>query len=497
MSVGVIEPPFVANAKQNEAARHWHDPACRALLFSGAIRSGKTQGAGRLFVETALSTPSTYLVARLTYRELEDSTKKVLLHGDGAIPPLIPQEAIEEYRRSDNMVKLHGGSLILFRSLDEPAKLLNLTLGGIFVDQIEELDPGPEGERIFDTLLGRLSDPAGLRKLIAVANPASTIHWVYRRFVDPRTRDAAARYVHTSMRDNAVNLPTDYVEQMEATKTTRPYWFRSYVLGEWGSFEGAAFTEFDDDVHVVEPFAIPDEWERFESLDHGASNPTAALAWAADHDGNVVVFDTYYSPGLVSAHAPEILRRRKHGVPGRFPNPWEARGRSNYCHADPSAWAHHGMSNRWGQPASIATEYSEHGVHLGQANNDRAAGYMRLLELIHVDPLRFAPPWAQIPPSVTGAPRLYVFKTCERVIEQIKGAPVATDGSDAGECVDPKWATAHGHALDALRYGAMSRPAPSPAPPREDEDERRAFYLRVCQERDNAYSNPRSRYMNC
>lgn len=491
MSVGVLARPFVANAKQNEAARHWHDPACRLLLFGGAIRSGKTQGAGRLFVETALSTPSTYLVARLTYRELEDSTKKVLLHGDGAIPPLIPPEAIAEYRKSDNLVKLHGGSLILFRSLDEPAKLLNLTLGGIFVDQIEELDVGPEGERIFDTMLGRLSDPSGPRKLIAVANPASTIHWVYRRFVDPRSRDESARYVHVSMRDNAENLPADYVAQMEATKATRPYWFRSYVLGEWGSFEGAAFTEFDEDVHVVEPFEIPDEWERFGSLDHGASNPTAALAWAADHDGNAVVFDEYYSPGLVSAHAPELLRRR-----GQKRNPWELPGRPWACWSDPSAWANHGHSNRWGQPASIATEYAEHGVNLVRANNDRAAGYMRLLELIHVDPDRFAPPWASIPPSVTGAPRLYVFKSCEHVIEQVKGAPIATDGSEAGECVDPKWASAHGHALDSLRYGAMSRPSPSPAVESKPDDPRAEFLHRIIQKRDQGQPQ-RRRYYSC
>ncbi len=35
---------------------------------------------------------------------------------------------------------------------------------------------------------------------------------------------------------------------------------------------------------------------------------------------------------------------------------------------------------------------------------------------------------------------------------------------DAGEIVDPKWATAHGHAIDAARYGAMSWPSPSEEP---------------------------------
>src|SRR5262249_42960701 len=164
----------------------------------GAIRSGKTQGAGRLLLETAVETPATFLVARLTYRELEDSTKKALLHGDGSLPPLIPPQLITDYRASDNLVQLKTGATILLRSLEEGqrGKLLNLTLGGVFIDQIEELDAGPAGERLFDTLLGRLSDPRGPRKLLAVANPAATTHWLYRRLVAEATRDAAARYVH-------------------------------------------------------------------------------------------------------------------------------------------------------------------------------------------------------------------------------------------------------------------------------------------------------------
>ena len=133
---------------------------------------GKTQAAGCLLVETAVEQPATYLVARSTYRELEDSTKKAMLHGDGALPPLIPPELIKEYRASDNVVQLNGGATIMFRSLEETnvGKVLNLTLGGIFVDQIEELDDGDAGERIFDTLLGRLSDPRGPRKLLAAAS---------------------------------------------------------------------------------------------------------------------------------------------------------------------------------------------------------------------------------------------------------------------------------------------------------------------------------------
>ncbi len=97
---------------------------------------------------------------------------------------------------------------------------------------------------------------------------------------------------------------------MLATKETRPHWYRTFVLGEWGSFEGAAFTEFDERVHVLAPFAILQSWRCFEAMDFGRSNPTAWQLLAVDYDSNLVVADEYYSPGLVREHADEIKRRR-------------------------------------------------------------------------------------------------------------------------------------------------------------------------------------------
>jgi hypothetical protein len=198
-------------------------------------------------------------------------------------------------------------------------------------------------------------------------------------------------------------------------------------------------------------------------MDHGANNPTCWLLWAVDYDGNLIACDEYYSPGLVSEHAPEILRRRQAS--------WQVGIWSNTCWADPSIFAQHGHTNTLGRPASIATEYADYQIGLSPANNDRKAGYLHLCELLHVDPNRIPATWASVPAHVDGSPRLFVFATCRRLIDQLKSAPLAVEGLDAGEAVDPKWASAHGHAVDAARYGALSRPSPSeePLPPLEDE----------------------------
>ena len=282
-------------------------------------------------------------------------------------------------------------------------------------------------------------------------------HWVYRRLVEERTRDREARYVHFTLHDNAANLPTDYVAAMDATRQTRPAWYRSFILGEWGAFEGQAFPEFEDAIHVVRPFKIPAFWDRFESLDHGQNHPTAVHAWAADADGNLVVFGEYYSPGLVSKHSAAIHERRKG---------WG----TSTCWADPSVFASQGLATRFGAPASVATEYADHGIELARANNDRTAGYVRLCELLHLEAGRIPPRWASIRDGVEGAPRLYVFASCRELIRQLKSAPIAEDGQEAGEAVDKHWESEHGHAVASARYGVLSRPSPAEEPERLPDD---------------------------
>jgi hypothetical protein len=385
---------------------------------------------------------------------------KAMLFGDGGMAPLIPPEVVDVYRASDELVRLKTGAEILFRSLEEGqvSKILNLSLAGVLVDQVEELDGGDDGERVYDTLLGRLSDPRGPRKVLLVANPAGLTSWQYRRLVDEVTRDWFVRRVHFTLRDNAANLPADYVSAMEATAATRPAWFRSFILGEWGAFEGQAYEEFTEALHVVEPFEVPAHWDRFESMDHGAANPTAWHSWAVDEDGNLIVVAEHYRAGwLVSQHAAEVKRLR-HGWYG------DRAGERVPVYADPSTGAKVGLSNRWGQPASVRDEYAEHGIVLSAGQNDRAAGYARLLELVHVDPERLFPVWH--PQSgERGAPRLFVSWSCTEAIRQLTSAPVAVDGVNAGECVDPVWESGRGHAHASLRYGALSsRPVPSKPP---------------------------------
>jgi hypothetical protein len=306
--------------------------------------------------------------------------------------------------------------------------------------------------------------------------------WVKRRFVTDRKQDVL--FVPAKVRDN----PGVRAEDYEASLERVPEDLRRRLLnGDWDVFEGAAFAHFDETLHVVAPFAIPNEWDRFECMDFGVSNPTAWHVVATDYDGNLIVFDSLYGPnrdasgrvtgGLPSEIAPLILAKRLGGWEARDADGWKQQ--SNRVWADPSIRNTEGIANQMGQRTSVMQEFSDHGVGgLTPANNDRQAGYLRLAELIKLDPDRRFPAWHPFA-GQQGSPRLFLFSTCSELAEQLKAAPLEVEGKPlAGEAIAGDWESREGHAVAALRYGGLSRPGASKEPEPEIEDPRAALLAR-------------------
>jgi PBSX family phage terminase large subunit len=424
-----IVDPFKESPKQVEITDACADPRIEEILVDGAIRSGKTQVCARIVVGWAmLCKPGLYLVGRRTYPELEDSTKRVFLTGDGGLPPAIPPELIANYQVKHNSVTLKGGSTLIFRALEDdpkaPLKIRNITLSGAFIDQLEEFDSERDKEFYFE-LLGRLSNPIGPRKMLCAANPAAMEHWAYEHFVQSKSVRKAR--IHVTLFDNADNLPPDFVARAKRAEATRPEWYRRFVLGEWGAFGGQRFKIFSRERHVVDPFPIPDGWEIIEALDYGVAAPFCCLWIAIDYEGNWwVVGEHYQKEWGLSQHAKAIFAKRR-----------ELAVSPSFIYLDPSAFA------RQGQYESVALELADLHIYAMKAQNDRLGGWARIEELLATDKLK-------------------IFSTCTNLLRELPSLRYK-DGSDD---VDTKMSD---HAADALRYGIMSR-APHPLLVDEDID---------------------------
>lgn len=171
-------------------------------------------------------------------------------------------------------------------------------------------------------------------------------------------------------------------------------------------------------------------WGHFGMLDHGYRNPTAFYLGAYDTEGRIIIYKEYYESGrLVKENAQEILKIIKDL---RLENVL------NYIVADPSIQNRDPISG-----SSIHAEYAEHGLYLGLANNDVSAGINRVSSRFKNKLLYITDDCPKLKWEL-GRYRWDKFQN-SRVSNRnnLKETPVKKDD----------------HAMDALRYGVVSRPA--------------------------------------
>ena len=343
----------------------------------------------------------------------------------------------------------------------------------------------------------------------ASANPGGVGHlWVKDRFIDKRKPDVM--YVPAKVWDNPGLDAADY----ELSLNHLPEALRRQLMsGDWGAFEGAAYTIVDE-AHLVPDFEVPADWERFEQMDHGLANPTAWYPVAVDYDGNAVIFDEHYeSEMLVSEHVHGVkgdgIREPKLGLLElrrqwylEFLDEWGEIERPHpRVFADPTTTHRLGFTSKMGTPATIATEYAEQSggkIVLIPGNNDRAAGHARIKELLKLDQGHRFPDWHPLRGEL-GAPRLFIIRDrCPNLVEQLRGAmllDIESGKKGAGEIVDEVWESQYGHAHAALRYGMLTWPDASKQRPATPVDSRTmallAYEKRVAERAHGEAGQPR------
>lgn len=208
---------------------------------------------------------------------------------------------------------------------------------------------------------------------------------------------------------------------------------------------------FDPDVHVVAPPVLPHTFERLEALHFGAAS--AWIDCVVDAAGSLIVVDEFSAGASPSEIAPLILERRAGAYRDCYAGPVEIVGRR-------------GARNDVGAPlATIRSEFACLGIALAQANDGRPAGFVRLRELLRLDEGRRFPSWHPRA-GEPGAPGLFIASNCRELAEQIAAARLEEDDEPLPRAaISQRWELAHGSAVAALRYAAMTRPAPSPEPP--------------------------------
>jgi len=202
--------------------------------------------------------------------------------------------------------------------------------------------------------------------------------------------------------------------------------------GDWHVFAGQFFSKWQERRHVVD-LDLPNELQWFTSLDWGSNKPGCVLWFAVLADRRLYLRSEYKFQGEDVAEVAATIKARESAL--------GIRRHIAYRVADPAMWikdARTKATHVIGE--SIADTFRLQGIHLRRADNARVNGWTRCLQL-----LRNAP---------DGDPWFQVHSDCRYFIRTIAAA--RSDAADPDD-VDT---TCDDHALDAWRYGAMSRPSP-------------------------------------
>jgi hypothetical protein len=350
--------------------------------------------------------------------------------------------------------------------------------------------------RPIDRLFGLLRSAHGVpTQLILTANPGGAgQHWIrerYRMAPFPKGPIVFKRGSHrvavipSRITDNRILLSADpeYVNRLAMVGS--PQLVRAWLEGDWSAVEGAFFTEWSEEKHVVAPFAVPTDWLRFRSADWGSFAPFSIGWWAVASDayqiqsGNGKLGDRLLSrggaesdrSGSVSRTIPRgaLVRYREwYGqVGGKLTAEQVANGivqrerldrnKLTYGVLDPSAFLESGGP-------SIAERINQVMV-ANRLATFRAADNRRVTRNIG-DQQKSGPMggWDQMRQRLIGndgVPMLYCFSTCT---DSIRTIPVLQHDDVRAEDLD---SDAEDHAADEWRYAVMSRPWVKVAPKAE------------------------------
>jgi hypothetical protein len=282
---------YAPNPKQGA----FHALQAKYRGFCGGWGNGKTTGGCVEFFIRLMEFPGTNsIVSRKTRPELRTTTWDMLVNGDTQETGWrgIPKEVIDTYNKSDLYIKLKNGSQIHGIPLDDPKKLENYNLGLFMIDQAEEVE-----EDILLKIHGRLRQHNAPREGLFLFNPNGH-NWLWHRFINPARKTEWHRLygcIEATPFDNP-NLPADYLEQFDGLPT---HWYNRFVLGSHEVFVGQIFTDYNPEVHEIDPFYIPADWERWCCIDPGIGHE-GAVSWVArDYEDNC-----YYYREVVEANQP-------------------------------------------------------------------------------------------------------------------------------------------------------------------------------------------------
>lgn len=382
----------------------------RFVGYGGARGGGKSWAIDRKAPLMALQYSGIkILLLRRTYKDLERNHVR-------ALEPLLG--GIAKYSRQEKCFRFPNGSILELGYCASESDVLQYQgqeYDVIFIDEATQFT-----EFQFETLTACVRGANGFpKRMYLTCNPGGVGHeWVKRLFISRKYKGSENSedytFIPATIADNKILIENDpgYVNILNNLSDGLRQAWRD---GNWDMLAGQYFSEFNRNIHVIEPFEIPTNWKRYRTIDYGL-DCLACLWLAIDEHGNYFVYREYAEKDkVISAGARDItdLSTNESII---------------YTVAPDDLWARSQESAK-----SKADIFRENGLTLIKGNRNRETGWLAVKELLTVK---------------NGDSRLKIFNNCTELIECIPA--LQRDASRPTDCMtEPHDIT---HLPDALRY---------------------------------------------
>lgn len=329
------------------------------------------------------------------------------------------------YSKTERMLTLNNGSTMEFMSYEQDVgKFQGTSRHWCWFDE----EPP---HAIFNECMLRLVDTGG--DWIVTMTPLIEMSWTFDTLYEPAQAGTirSVEVFEANTEDNphidmeSFELLTQTLEKGEReTRSSGVY------ISHTGLIYGETFTRdrnvLPDIVRSSRFDILKKDWSHFQMMDHGYNNPTVFLFGCFDSDGKIILYDEIYINKTIVSDIAQMVhnKRRTLGIS------------TEYTIGDPSISSTQAITG-----TSVQSEYGEHGIYIGLGNNDVQSGLARGQELFRHQ-------------------QLLITERCVETLKEIRKYRWDRHLTKLGDRKNKKEEPVKkdDHAMDAMRYGLMSRP---------------------------------------
>ena len=406
----------------------------RFKVICAGRRWGKSVLSQLITLDWAIKNKGIYWIVSPSYRAGK------MIHWR-SIQQIVPREWVLKKNEVELSITLKNGSVIELKGAENPDALRGVKLRGLVVDEIASIR---NWSWLWDEVLrATLTDYEA--PVLFISTPKG-----YNHFYDLFQLGQGTHEFYKSWRFTSYDNPYIPKEEIDNAKKelTENTFYQEY-MADFRKYTGLVYKEFQREVHIISPTDIPEAWQIYRGIDFGSTNPTACLWIAVDGDGNAFICGEHYATGETIDYHAGIINS----------NPLSKRVAQTF--GDPSG-------------AQWINEFAQRGIYITPANKEVGTNFNTWVRYgIEKVSERLKKISGHAVPNLqrntdnnggSGEPSLFVFNTCTNVIRELETyrwkEKSVTQAQDLNEPDVPE--KANDHAMDALRYFAVSYKKQSP-----------------------------------